>query len=287
MRSSFCYARTGGTAPRPTPKRSQKGVDIGTRSGIVEQGRAEIRGERRLQIKEIINKLRDQTETAEVVAPPEAEKLKKILCWVVKEKPGRLTAKKYVLLFLKQLVLDVDAWLKIESLPTSAEKNAALERMTPTQRYWYSNLFPQWLRKYDPKFSKWKRSLMKGEDTEADRELIKAIISKISSRQGDAVWRLIADMSMATDIIVSNNQENPLCTQLTQSADKYTEQKEEKWEETLLYWGIERGLFISYNPAIEDYVTQVVNIAKYNSDNIKPEKYQKFRLEKRIKQKVK
>jgi len=253
----------------------------------MEQTRGQSRGDRRLQIREIINKLRDQTEIAGVVAPQEAEKLKKILNWVHKEKPGKLTARKYLLLFLKQLVLDVEAWLKIESLPSDAEKNEALKRMSPTVRYWYSELFPQWLRNYDPKFYKWKRRLMKGEYADADRELIKALIGEISSRQGDGVSRLIADLSMATDIIVSNNQGNPLCTQLTQSADEYTQEKEENWEETLRYWGIERGLFISYNPAIEDYVNQVVNIAKYNSDNIKPAKYQKFRLEKRRKQKVK
>jgi len=78
-----------------------------------------------LQIKEIINKLRDETETAGVVAPQEAEKLKKILNSVSKEKPGKLTARKWVLLFLNQLVLDVEAWLKIQSLPTSAEKSEA------------------------------------------------------------------------------------------------------------------------------------------------------------------
>ncbi|MBC6422488.1 MAG: hypothetical protein GDA38_13825 [Hormoscilla sp. SP12CHS1] len=54
--------------------------------------------------------------------------------------------------------------------------------------------------------------------------------------------RLIAYLSMATDIIVSNNQEKPLCTQLTQSADEYTQEKEASWEETLWYWGIERGI---------------------------------------------
>ena len=239
-----------------------------------------------MQIREIINKLRDQTEIASVVAPTEAEKLKKILNWVHKEKPGKLTARKYVLLFLKQLVLDIDAWLKIASL-SAAEKNEAFERMSPTQRYWYSELFPLWLRNYDPKFYKWKRSLIQGEYSDADRELIKEIIHRISSSQGDGVSRLIADLSMATDIIISNNQEKALCTQLTQCADEYTQEKEENWEETLRYWGIERGLFISYNPAIEDYVNQVVNIARYNSDNIKPAKYQKFRLSKRRKQKVK
>ncbi len=146
---------------------------------------------------------------------------------------------------------------------------------------------PQWSRKYDPKFYKWKRSLIKGEYRDTDRELIKEIIDRILISQGDGVSRIIADLSMATDIIVSNNQENPLCMQLTQSADEYTQEKELNWEKTLRYWGIERGLFISYNPAIEDYVNQVVNIAKYNSDNIQPEKYQKFRLSKRRKQKVK
>ncbi|MBC6474963.1 MAG: hypothetical protein GDA48_20975 [Hormoscilla sp. GM102CHS1] len=183
--------------------------------------------------------MRDQTETAGVVAPQEAEKLKKILNWVHKEKPGKLTARKYVLIFLKQLVLDVEAWLKIQSLPTSAE---AFKRMSPTQRYWYRDLFPLWLRNYDPKFYKWKHSLMKGEYASADRELIKALIDRISNCQEDGVSRLIAYLSMATDIIVSNNQEKPLCTQLTQSADEYTQEKEASWEETLWYWGIERGL---------------------------------------------
>ncbi|MGK7901015.1 MAG: hypothetical protein AB4352_06305 [Hormoscilla sp.] len=239
-----------------------------------------------MQIKEIINKLRDQIETAGAVAPTEAEKLKKIFNWVSREKPGKLTARKYVLLFLKQLILDIEAWLKIQSL-SAAEKSEALKGMSPTERYWYSELLPQWLRTYDPKFYKWKRRLMKGEYADADRELIKAILDQISSRQGDGVSRYIADLSMATDIIVSNNQSIPLCVQLTQSADEYTQEKEANWEETLRYWGIERGLFISYNPAIDDYLTQVVNIAKYNSDNIKPAKYQKFRIEKRRKPKNK
>ena len=239
--------------------------------------------EKRLSPKEIMEKLSELTGK---VAPKERKRLDDIERWAKSKTLGELTARKYVLLFLNQLVLDIEAWLEIESL-SAAEKSEALKGMSPTLRYWYSELLPQWLRKYDPKFYKWKRSLMKGEYPDADRELIKALINQISSRQGDGVSRLIADLSMATDIIVSNNQENPLCTQLTQSADEYTQEKEVNWEETLRYWGIERGLFISYNPALEDYVTQVVNVAKYNSDNIKPEKYQKFRIEKRRKQKVK
>lgn len=53
---------------------------------------------------------------------------------------------------------------------------------------------------------------------------------------------------MATDLIVSAAQEKPLCIQLTTLSSKLSEGKKERWELTLQYWQIQRGLFVNFNP---------------------------------------
>ncbi len=60
----------------------------------------------------------------------------------------------------------------------------------------------------------------------------------------------IADLAITTDIIVSSRLEQHLCVQVTSFSDLYSQYKFDKWEKTLKYWVIERGLFLSYNPAI-------------------------------------
>jgi len=71
---------------------------------------------------------------------------------------------------------------------------------------------------------------------------------------------------MATDLLASGELEEPLCTQLTTLSEPYFTEKRQKWEETLTYWGIERGGIISYNPMEENLVTQLVTVILQYSD---------------------
>ncbi|MDB9510462.1 hypothetical protein PN499_04615 [Kamptonema animale CS-326] len=54
---------------------------------------------------------------------------------------------------------------------------------------------------------------------------------------------------MATDLVVAGNKNISLCVQLTQTHVNQWVDKRKKWEDTLDYWGIQRGLIISYNPS--------------------------------------
>jgi len=244
--------------------------------------------EKRLSPKELMEKLSELTQQVSSVAPKEGKRLKQIERWAKRKTQGELTAKEDVIDFLLQIVTDVEVWYKMKSTVTensevtvtAEDPEEIAEQKLPALRYWYS-LFSQWLVKYDYKFAIWKKKvLMSGKYREEDKELIEAIINKIKGSEGDAVWRFIADLSMATDIIVSSVEENPLCAQLTTVAKKYSQKKEEKWAETLRHWKIDRGLFISYNPAIADYVDKIVEILRYKSDNLKEGEYRKVNLDK-------
>ncbi|MBH8563689.1 hypothetical protein I8748_16070 [Nostoc sp. CENA67] len=150
--------------------------------------------------------------------------------------------------------------------------------MTTTEKYWYSELFPKWLSENDPKFSIWRRKLMTGEFSQNDANFINLISSNIENRGGTVVKRYIADLSMATDIIVSSRQEKPLCIQITSLSEEFYQQKSDDWERTLRFWKIERGLFLSYNPSVNDFGNQIVNIVLYNSVHLKSGIYLKFNL---------
>jgi hypothetical protein len=49
-------------------------------------------------------------------------------------------------------------------------------------------------------------------------------------------------------LIVSAALEKPLCIQLTTLSSQLSEEKKERWELTLQYWQIQRGLFVNFNP---------------------------------------
>lgn len=243
--------------------------------------------EKRLSPKEIMEKLSELTQQVSSVAPKEGKRLAQIQRWAKSKTLGELTAKEDVIDFLLQIITDVEVWYKIkfpgtknsEVRVTAEDPEEIVEQKSPVIGYWYS-LFSKWLVKYDYKFAIWKKVLMSGQYREEDKELIEAIINNIKGSEGDAVWRFIADLSMATDIIVSSVEENPLCAQLTTVAKQYSQKKEEDWEKTLREWEIDRGLFISYNPAIADYVNKIVEILRYKSDNLKEGEYRKVNLDK-------
>jgi hypothetical protein len=231
-----------------------------------------------LQGKEIKDKLKSLIGEASSIDPCLARRLDEINRWVKDVKPGSLTAKKLVILFLIQMIKHSQILLDVKALVSEEEQESYYEQVTPTEKYWYGELFPKWLSEDDPKFYIWRQKLMAGEFSQEDAYLIESIANNIK-RRGGTVWQsYVADLSMATDIIVSSRQKKPLCIQLTSLSDEFSQEKSEYWENTLRFWGIERGLFLSYNPGEADFVNQIVNIALYNSDNLRTGIYLKFSL---------
>ena len=217
------------------------------------------------QIKE---QLKSLIEEASTIDPSLAIKLNQINNWIKDGKPGTLMSKRFVLLFLQQFIRDTEIRLDIKRLTSEAERQDVYELMTPPERYWYGELFPRWLSKNDPKFHIWRRKLMSGEFNQEDEKLINLIADVIKRNGGQALQRYIIDLSMASDIIVSSIQEQPLCIQLTSQSQEFTQAKSDDWEDTLISWGIARGLFLSFNPGESDFINQIVNLALDKSDNL-------------------
>lgn len=231
-----------------------------------------------LQAKEIKDKLKSLIKEAKSIDSNLARRLDEINRWVKDLKPGSLTAKKFVMLFLQQIIKDSQIWLDIKVLDSEEEKQAYYDEMTPTERYWYSQLFAKWLSENDQKFYIWRQKLMAGEFHQEDADLIESIANSIKIRGGTLIHSYVADLSMATDIIVSNRQQKALCIQLTSLSEEFLHLKSDDWENTLRFWGIERGLLLSYNPSATNFVNQIVNIVLYNSDNLRKDIYLKFKL---------
>ncbi|MFP5269819.1 hypothetical protein [Coleofasciculus sp.] len=225
---------------------------------------------------EIKAQLKSLMKEASLIEPCLAKRLDEINRWVKDIKPGSLTAKKFVMAFLLEVIQDAKVWLAIKALSSPELQESAFEQMTPTERYWYHYLFPKWLNSNDPKFYIWKQKLMSSELTQADDDILKSIAQTIVSR-GGTVWRCyITDFSMATDLIVSYRQRKPLCLQVTSVSNDYSQKKYENWQNTLQMWVIDRGLFLSYNPGKPDFLEQLVTITLHNSDFLPLGRYLKF-----------
>ena len=228
-----------------------------------------------MQAKEIKDQLKSLTLQASSIDHNLARRLDEINRWVKHIKPGSLTAKPFVTAFLLEVITDSTIWLIIKSLPSEEEQKAKFDLMTPIERYWYGYLFPRWFNASDSKFYIWKQKLMAGEFNQVDDDIIRSIAQDIVQREGSFWQRYIADLSMATDLIVSRNNK-PLCIQITSVSEELNQQKYEAWQNTLRSWEIERGLFLSYNPKDANFVNQLVNVALYNSDYLSGGKYLKF-----------
>ncbi|AFZ27078.1 hypothetical protein Cylst_5028 [Cylindrospermum stagnale PCC 7417] len=231
-----------------------------------------------MQAKNIKERLKSLIEKASAIDPSLVKRLNQIYRWVKDVKPGSLNAKPYVILFLRQLINDAETRLDIKGSASEEEQQAYFAAMTPTEKYWYGELFPKWLTENDPNFLTWRRKLMAGDFSQEDATLINSITKFTKQRGGTVVQRYVADLAMATDIIVSSRQEQPLCIQLTSLSQEFSLEKSIEWEEKLVFWGIERGLFLSYNPGTTDFVNQIVNLALDNSDNIQTGIYLKLNL---------
>lgn len=229
-----------------------------------------------MQAKEIKDKLNLLIEQSSGIDPNLAKRLRDIHRWIRHIKLGTLTSKPIVVAFLLEVITDSRVWLAIKSLPSEEAQELQFEQMTANERYWYGYLFPKWINATDTKFYIWKKKMMAGEFNQADSDIIKYIAQDIVNREGDIWRRYIADLSMATDLIVSNHQHKPLCIQVTSLSEEFHNQKYQKWQNALQLWEIERGLFLSYNPRESDFIHQLVNVALYNSDHLSEGKYLNF-----------
>ncbi|GAA6617239.1 hypothetical protein [Scytonema sp. NUACC26] len=231
-----------------------------------------------MQAQEIKDRLRALLKEASSIDSNLAKKLDEINRWVKDVKQGSLTSKKFVMFFLQQMIGDAQIWLDIKAQTSEEERQLYYQQMTATERYWYSYLFPKWLEQNDSKFLIWKQKLMAGEFNQADTTLLQSIAAEVVRREGTFWQCYIADLSMATDIIISNKQQKPLCSQITSLSDEFSQEKYEYWKSTLQHWGIDRGLFLSYNPNTIDGVNQIVNVVLYNSDRQRINLYLKLNL---------
>jgi len=158
-----------------------------------------------LQAQEIKDKLNSLISDADLIDPSLAKRLDEINRWVKDVKPGSLTAKKFVMAFLLQLIRDSQVWLTVQSLSSGREQEAAFELMTPGERYWYSYLFPKWLNENDRKFYIWKQKLKSGKFDPADDLVIRAIAARIVDRQGTVLYRSCGEYINETIFLISPN----------------------------------------------------------------------------------
>ncbi len=233
----------------------------------------------RLQAREIEPELKRLIDTASSVEPMLANRLDELRRWIKDKKPGLLTSKKFVIDFLLELIVDAQIWLDLKAL-TSEERQEVFYQLTPTEKYWYYFLFPKWFNEPDPKLPIWKQKMMAGEFTKEDEPFINLIINKIERVGGTFLRRYIVDLSMATDIVVSSSLSIPLCVQLTSISDTLSIEKKHNWKTTLSYWGIERGLFVSFNPANKTkIVDHLSNKVLLQSDHLPSQCYAVFSID--------
>lgn len=228
-----------------------------------------------MQASEIEPRLKQLSCLASSTEPGFAQRLDEVRRWIKDIRPGLLTQKSVLMGFLLELIKDGEFWLKLQSL-TNEERQLFLSHLPSPVRYWYEYLFPKWFNENDHKFYIWKQKLRSGEFNQEDAELIESIARQIKSRDGYVVHRYIADLSMATDVIVSSSTGKPLCVQLTTMSCELCNDKYKEWKNTLQQWKIRRGIFVSYNPGQDRSVIQLVNLVLHNSNHLKEAKYLKF-----------
>ena len=221
-----------------------------------------------MQAREIEPKLKQLSRLAWSTEPALAQRLDEVRRWIKDIRPGLLTQKRVLVGFLLELIKDGEFWLKLQIL-TSEERKIFLQHLPSPVIYWYENLFPKWFNENDHKFYIWKQKLRSGEFNREDAELIESVACQIKSRDGYVVHRYIADLSMATDVIVSSNAGKPLCVQLTTMSGELCNHKYKEWKDTLQQWNIRRGIFVSYNPGLDRSVIQLVNLILSGSGSIR------------------
>lgn len=212
-------------------------------------------------------RLEQLTQQAIATQPDLAQKLTALAKWIKDKKDGLLISKPYVLDLLTEVILDVELWLALRSLSDDERCQFYVsENFSVTEQYWLEVLFPRWINDRDPKFPNWKREVMNGNFKREDEPMLRNLAKELEGRGGSYLWRHLLDLSMATDMLASGQHEVTLCVQLTTVSGAYLTEKQRKWEATLQYWHIGRGLLVSYNPMETGVVSRLVTVILSHSD---------------------
>lgn len=121
---------------------------------------------------------------------------------------------------------------------------------------------------------------MAGDFEGSDASQIEKICQEIEFLGGDTLNPYIADLSMATDLIASGIKNLPLCVQLTSVRDSLAQEKQSNWVLTLKHWRIKRGVFISYNPTLNQVELKISRNIFECSDSILENCYPVIRVDK-------
>lgn len=217
------------------------------------------------------NSIKDELETLIQKATQEepllAERLRWFSRWISNKKVGLLQSKRYVMDFLIELILDSQFWLAFKAIPPEQKELFWQEAaMSPPERLWYETLFPRWFSESDPKMTTWTKKMMAGDFGQADAELLNQFITTIERQGGNTFNCYILDLAMATDLLISGSSHLPLAVQITTQSPNWNADKQTFWYQTLLYWKIERGIFLSYNP--QNSINQIANLLLQYSDSL-------------------
>ena len=121
----------------------------------------------KIQAEEILPKLKELIEKAKITNPQLVNKLNSLIKWIKDKPSGKIRQKKYVAAILIQLIKDVEILLKLSEF-TNDEKQIFLQKLNPSQSYWFEILLPQWFIKEDKYFLIWRRKIMNDEYDDDD-----------------------------------------------------------------------------------------------------------------------
>lgn len=230
----------------------------------------------KIQAEEILPKLKELIEKAKITNPQLVNKLNSLIKWIKDKPSGKIRQKKYVAAILIQLIKDVEILLKLSEF-TNDEKQIFLQKLNPSQSYWFEILLPQWFIKEDKYFLIWRRKIMNDEYDDDDEIFRNVLVKLIKDSGGHSLWRYLLDLSMATDIIVNNQLKKALCVQYTVSPQRNTSNKKITWEDILRYWNIKHGIFVHVNSHNKrDNVHKLTSLCLEESDNLSDNCYSEF-----------
>ncbi|AFZ42274.1 hypothetical protein PCC7418_0016 [Halothece sp. PCC 7418] len=205
----------------------------------------------RINAKDIPSLLKTKSEEATLVKPTLSKALQQIYDYFELEKSTlvRLRRNESLANFLVEIIKDSDLIIKMSYL-NQEQKQYLLNQLSGAERYWIEQLFPLWLGQLDGKSHIWLEKIKSGQFVKMDHGVMNQVIKELLARNVSCACRFICDLSMATDLIASDNQYY-ICIQLTSSQSEATlENKVERWSRTLDYWYIRRGLFVRYSQGI-------------------------------------
>lgn len=228
------------------------------------------------EIRADLNKLIEESQS---IFPKLSSRLDEVRRWIADKKSGLLKSKPHVLQFLEELLSDATFWFEAQLLPEE-DRNALFAQLTTTEQYWYKILFTNWIDERDPKMPTWKKNLMAGEFKGNDKSFIDKVCQEIESLGGNTINSYIADLSMATDFIASGSRNLPLCVQITTLNDIHSQKKQREWQSTLTHWGINRAVFVSFNPRLPQVEQRIGQSVFQHSDQLQGNCYFVYSIDK-------